>query len=165
VNILCYGNLSYYSPVTFPAYPILFNSFQRILLFHLPTQIQCVLILLYCIDPKNKCIYKTKHDHTHLHIEQFVIVELFYGTQGRGEKKREWESYLLLCIISHHPIGCRHLVLTSNVVPIMCKHLIFVIECWIIDRLNEKTYHEKINVWMSPEGGSKKKQNQDKILE
>jgi hypothetical protein len=46
---------------------------------------------MWKIDSTDKCTYKSKHDHIHTYIENMsVIVELFYGTQGRRERKREW---------------------------------------------------------------------------
>jgi hypothetical protein len=42
------------------------------------------------IDPKNKHIHKTKHDHIPTQMwNMFEIVELLYGTRGRKERKRE----------------------------------------------------------------------------
>jgi hypothetical protein len=51
VNILYIGQFNplYYSPLPFLPSPLLFNSFQHILLSHLPAQIQCVSILLTII--------------------------------------------------------------------------------------------------------------------
>jgi hypothetical protein len=41
-------------------------------------------------DLKDKCIHKSKHDNIHIYIENmFVRVELFCGTGGRKERKRE----------------------------------------------------------------------------
>jgi hypothetical protein len=39
---------------------------------------------------KNKHIHKNKHDHIKTQMyNMFVTVELFYGTQGKRERKRE----------------------------------------------------------------------------
>jgi hypothetical protein len=41
-------------------------------------------------EPKDKHIYKNKQHHIQTYMySMFVIVELFYGTQGRRERKRE----------------------------------------------------------------------------
>jgi hypothetical protein len=45
---------------------------------------------MWNIDPKDKYIYKNKHDHTQTHTENMcVIVKLLHGTQGRNERKKE----------------------------------------------------------------------------
>jgi hypothetical protein len=41
------------------------------------------------IDPKDKHTHKNKQDHTQTQMyKMFIIVELFYGTQGKRERKR-----------------------------------------------------------------------------
>jgi hypothetical protein len=45
---------------------------------------------MWKIDPKDKHMYKNKHDHIHMDIQNiFLIVEPFYGTSKKKERKRE----------------------------------------------------------------------------
>jgi hypothetical protein len=45
---------------------------------------------MWKVDPKDKSVYKKKHDHIHIYIEKmFVMVELLYDTRGKREKKRK----------------------------------------------------------------------------
>jgi hypothetical protein len=46
---------------------------------------------MWKIDPKDKHIHKTKHDHIQTSMyNMFVIAEQLHGTRGRRERKREW---------------------------------------------------------------------------
>jgi hypothetical protein len=53
-----------------------------------------VFFHMWKTDLKDKCIYKCKHDHIHIYMENMcVIVGLFGGTQKEKEKKRMIANY------------------------------------------------------------------------
>jgi hypothetical protein len=60
------------------------------------TQRSHVFFHMWKIEPKDKHIHKTKHDYIQTYMKNmFIIVGLLYGTWGRKERKREWQSTTL----------------------------------------------------------------------